>query len=102
MRNTVTLMLDQLSAREINDLIALSSQFRKRFASVAAQVLEVAREKGIEVRVARLSIATETLLLSATMYSGTRDSFAQAALRAMDDAEKKAPKEPRLIPGQDF
>jgi hypothetical protein len=88
MRDTVSLMLDQLSAREINDLIALSSQFRKRFASVAAQVLEVARDKGIEERVARLSIATETLLLSATMYSGTRESFGQAALRAMDDAEK--------------
>jgi hypothetical protein len=87
-KNTVTFMLDELSTREITDLIALTGEFHKRFGAVAHHLLAVAREKGIEERVARLSIATETLLLSAMSYPGTPDSFIEAARKALDDAGK--------------
>jgi len=86
------LMLDQLSHREIADLISLTQQFKKRFATVAQQVLEVAREKNVDERVARLAVASECLLLSALMYTESDELFVEAARKAIEDADKKRPK----------
>ena len=89
MKATVAHMLSDLSAREVADIVALTAQFHKRFASVAGEVLKVAKERGIDERAARLSIATETLLLSATMYTGTTESFLECARRALEETDHK-------------
>lgn len=80
--------MKQLSANEVRQLLSLSKQFTKRFAGVAQAVLMVAHEEKINERVARLSIATECLLLSAFMWDGDPETFVDAARAALNDAAR--------------
>lgn len=85
----MTLLLQELSANEIRQLLALAQQHRKRFSAVAHQVLAVAREKDIDDDVARLAITTECLMLAAHMGSSARATFIAAAAAAFDEAERE-------------
>lgn len=84
-------MVCSLTAEEIEQALTLARVFKNRFAAVARDLLDAAREHEVEEHVARLSITTECLLLAAYMYTGDRESFLQCANQAMADAEVSRP-----------
>lgn len=92
--NFLLFMLRELSDREIRDVIMLTSQFEKRLNSVAEELRKVAQANRIADRTALLSIAAQALMLSAVMYPGTRESFLEAADKALEDAKLMEPPKP--------
>ena len=84
----MTMLLQELSANEIRQLLSLEQEFKKRYESVMLHMLAVARERDINDLVTRLGLTTQCLLTAAKLFPGARETFLDAAGSAFDTIER--------------
>ena len=87
MNKAVATILGDFSPSELEQLIELLMDFKNRFAPVAQEMMNVARERGLSERIIQASITAECLKLAAHMHIGTTEQFIRAAVGALEDSK---------------